>query len=479
MPEIKDRNVVWSWAASAVCFAVLMLYHFRSDGYSDIGDGILHYQISHYSWKHPELLLHHWGKPFFTLISSPFAQLGYNGIVFFNILCASATAFFSSRMLSAAGYKFGAVAGMLSVFSPLYFSVTLSGLTEPLFSLVLTLSVFLVMKGRSGWAATLVSFLPFVRTEGFLLLPLFGLVFLIRKNWKAIPFLAFGTLIYSLVGGIATGNFGWVITGNPYTGEELYGHGEFFHFIKNNEAFLGTSGVVLFAVAFVLLIVRLVKYKKQHPLFAEEVVLVFGSFIVYLLAHSIFWAYGLFGSYGLLRVMAAVTPLAAVAAAGTLDLLYSKINQRRAWIPFGLAMVVVVVNTIQTLNQSRLPFRIDNSQYAAYHAGKWLKEHTQEKNILYTQHPFIVFLADYDPFDRQYTRTLWDLEAEKNNKQLPVQGSLIVWDSHFAALEGRTSVDSLKSNVNYEVVYHVKSEKAEYRTSGGNEWPEVYIFKQK
>jgi hypothetical protein len=479
MPEIKDRNIVLSWTVSAVCFAVLMIYHFRSDGYSDIGDGILHYQISHYSWKHPELLLHHWGKPFFTFISSPFAQFGYAGIVFFNILCASATAFFSSRMLSVAGYKFGAVAGLIAVFSPLYFSVTLSGLTEPLFSLVLTLSVFLVMKRRQSWAAILVSFLPFVRTEGFLLLPLFGLVFLIRQNRKAIPLLAFGTLVYSLVGGIATGNFGWVITGNPYTGEELYGHGEFFHFIKNNEAFLGTSGVVLFAAAFLLLIVRLVKYNKQHPLFNEEVLLIFGSFIVYLLAHSIFWAYGLFGSYGLLRVMAAVTPLAAVVAAGTLDLLYSKINQRRVWIPVGLAMVVVVVNTIQTLNQSRVPFRIDNSQFAAYNAGKWLKEHTHEKNTLYTQHPFIVFLAGYDPFDLQHTRSLWDLEAEKNSGQLPVRGSFIVWDSHFAALEGRTSIDSLKSNINYELVYHVKSEKAEYRTSGGDEWPEVYIFKQK
>lgn len=471
------RGLLYEWIAAAIAFSVLLVYFLRSDGYCDTGDGILHFQIAKYSWQHPELFLHHWGKPFFILVSSPFAQFGYAGAVIFNLLCAAGTALLAARSVAALGARYSALAALLTVFMPLYFTVAISGLTEPLFGFVLALAVFLSLKQRRGWAAAVVSFLPFVRSEGFLLLPLFGLLFLIRRDWRAIPLLGLGFVLYSLAGGIATGDYFWIIHQNPYQGEALYGHGSLFHFAKNNEALLGTAGVVLYAAAGIWMLLRLAGGKKQKPLFAEELLLVYGTFAVYFIAHSIFWAYGLFGSYGLLRVMAAVTPMAAIAAALLLNQVQERMP-RRTWIAPALALLALSLNIVQTLRQSRLPFRIDNDQYPAAEAGKWLKQHSTNTTVLYTHHPLIVFLSGHDPFDYASTRTLWDLDAVKGSKELET-GSYIAWDSHFGPLEGRLPLDSLLNNVRYEKVFEAVSPKEEYRGEGKKELPAAYIFKVK
>jgi hypothetical protein len=64
---------------------LLALVYTSTDGYGG-ADSFQHYMISCYSWKHPHLLLDHWGKPIFTLLSSPFSQVGYKGLLLFNVL---------------------------------------------------------------------------------------------------------------------------------------------------------------------------------------------------------------------------------------------------------------------------------------------------------------------------------------------------------------------------------------------------------
>ncbi|MEY3343952.1 MAG: hypothetical protein RL090_1636, partial [Bacteroidota bacterium] len=59
------------------------------------GDGVRHYLISKWSWDHPGQLLYSWGKPFFTLVTSPFSQFGLIGIKIYNALAATFTAWFA------------------------------------------------------------------------------------------------------------------------------------------------------------------------------------------------------------------------------------------------------------------------------------------------------------------------------------------------------------------------------------------------
>ena len=81
--------------------------YFLGENILDPGDGIKHFQIAKYSWDYPSLLLHHWGKPLFTLLSSPFAQLGFNGMIFFNILLFVVCAVFILKIAQQLSLKYG------------------------------------------------------------------------------------------------------------------------------------------------------------------------------------------------------------------------------------------------------------------------------------------------------------------------------------------------------------------------------------
>jgi len=432
-----------------VCGGIFYTIHLLSDGVFDVGDGVHHYQLSRYSWQHPELFLHHWGKPFFILLSSPFAQFGYDGIVLFNVLCAVCTAWAAAACVRLLSSRFQATAGLLVLFTPLYLAVSISGLTEPLFGLVLMLSILLVLRKKFLAAALLISFLPFVRSEGFLLLPLFAIVLLIRGRWKLLPLLAAGTVAYSVIGGIYFEDFLWLIHQNPYRGaEEIYGSGPLWHFVPHFKYLLGSAGALCFLAAAAWTAWPYSRKRKENEFIHEEFWLLLGCFFTYFIAHSLFWKFGLFGSLGLHRVMAAISPLAAVVIAVNLQRAISFVPKRFSWIPIVFAALVVTANIVQTFRQDRIPFKVTDEQQPLVDAAKAIKDQKLENELLYAHHPYFTFLLDRDPYDPARTRDLWALKAQRNN--LP-KGAIIAWDAHFWQETG-VSLESLRADPALEQV---------------------------
>ena len=68
-----------------------------SEGTHGGADDISHFRRSRYAFQHPEFFLYHWGKPFFTALTAPFAQLGFEGVRIFNVLAGTLTAYFTYR----------------------------------------------------------------------------------------------------------------------------------------------------------------------------------------------------------------------------------------------------------------------------------------------------------------------------------------------------------------------------------------------
>ena len=86
--QAKTEKILFYLVVLLTFLSTTIIYLIADSPY-DTGDGIVHYQIARYSWEHPHLLLYLWGKPFFTLISSPFAQFGLKGMyVFPNAECS-------------------------------------------------------------------------------------------------------------------------------------------------------------------------------------------------------------------------------------------------------------------------------------------------------------------------------------------------------------------------------------------------------
>jgi hypothetical protein len=410
------------FAIAAVFFIAIAM---TSDAIYDVGDGITHYQIARWSWKHPELFLHHWGKPVFTLIASPFAQFGYKGVVLFNVLCHLGAAWLTWRIADRMKLPFAFLAGPLLLFAPISFGVAQSGLTEPMFALTLLLGIYFVTSGRYNAAAVVISLLPFVRTEGFLLAPLFALFFLLRKEYKPILLLATGTVLYSILGGIMVHHdLLWVFHENPYRGEEAYGHGTLFHFLDKNEFIFGWA---ITALTLTGLLTYLFRKKFIPPHSLTEVIIIGGCFVVFFVAHSIFWWKGLFGSYGLIRVMTCILPCAVIIALRGLQLITTPFRANYS-ATVSTAMLVLVLTMFNSIRQHHLILRPDTQQLEAEQVVQKLREHKLDTAIVYYAHPLVAHLLDRDVFDNSRTRQLGSIKD-----YTPPVGAVLIPDPYFTS----------------------------------------------
>jgi len=194
------------------------------------GDNILHYFFARYAFEDPMLLLDHWAKPVFTLLASPFAQFGFGGMKFFNGLVGVFSAWMTYLTTREFRFRFPWLAILFVMFAPTYFTLLFSGFTEPLFGLFLVTGLYLVVKKRYFSAALLFSLLPYVRTEGVLLAAILGGYFLLMKQWRNVPVLLTGSLLYSLVGWMAGKDLLWLFTEMPYGAKSVYGSGSIWFY---------------------------------------------------------------------------------------------------------------------------------------------------------------------------------------------------------------------------------------------------------
>jgi Gpi18-like mannosyltransferase len=107
---------------------------------------------------------------------------------------------------------------VVAVFTPIYFALMSSGMTEIVFSLMLVLSVYLFFSEKYAASAIFISFLFLARTEGLAFELLFLIALIIRKQYRAIPWLATGFLVFSLIGLVFHyHDFWWLYNQRPYS----------------------------------------------------------------------------------------------------------------------------------------------------------------------------------------------------------------------------------------------------------------------
>jgi hypothetical protein len=416
-------------------------------GFND-GDSITHYRIAHWAWVHPMLFLDNWGKPFFTMLCSPFAQFGTTGGQIFNLLCCVASCWITFLFAEKLKLRYAWLTPLFVAFAPVYYTTVVTVLTEILFGLVLVCSVYLIVKERYTAAAILVSFLPFCRSEGYLLLPLFGLVFLLFRKYKSIPWLAFGTLVYSAIDSFAHGDFLWVFHKNPYTaaGTDIYGHGTFTHFFDATKGLAGIPLTFAFIIGLLFCLYAFARSKGNNN--NREVillVLIFGCCITYFMAHVIFWWKGLFGSFGMFRVMAAIMPLWAVGALFGVNAFADALKLPRwAALLFTMVFAFIVVQT---------PFKVfapqkEDPAYAVLRRSLGGFKPLLQQHFYYT-HPYTALYLQLD-MDSAQASVLKRLPGTSLSKTIK-KGSIIEWDSDFANHSG-VPIDTVLNKGEYTLL---------------------------
>ena len=115
------------------------------------------------------------------------------------------------------GYRHAWAAIVFTIFTPVYLFIMYTSLTEILFSTILIASIYLFINKRFIWSAIAISLIPFARTEGMMFIILFIFPLIWMKQYKALPFLFTGFIIFSIAGWPMYHDLFWFFTKMPYS----------------------------------------------------------------------------------------------------------------------------------------------------------------------------------------------------------------------------------------------------------------------
>ncbi len=413
---------------------------------ADTADGLMHFYISQASWHNPSLFLDHWGKPLFILLSSPFAQFGFNGMFFFNLLVFTSICITAFKIF----VKLNVNLLLASIFPIAMiliedFSITIfGGLTEPLFNLFLLISFYFLLEKKWVYFALAVSLLPYLRSEGQLvfILALFYLVYF--KEFKTLAFLVIFPIVYGLAGILVYSDFWWYFTKSAYSySNNIYGTGEWSHYFTCYKSYLGNVGLYFFIVSICVIIFLILKrnWKKLQFL---QLFYAYGIFLGIVLFHSYLWANGKYGSLGLTRIATQGMPVFFIMAIYYSELVFQKMNLR---LKHSIFLLISFLCLFSRFNSKKtFPLKAQLFEKQILNAGKYLKENLNNFKKIHYHHPLIPYKMGLNPLINKNKLQIYygqNIEHDFNNRIK--KGDLLIWDSKFGPVEAGMPLEKISN----------------------------------
>ena len=458
----------------AILFIFFSIVACKSEGSAGGADPYNHYRIARYAFSYPHLFLDLWGKPIFTFFSSPFAQFGFKGIKIFNITCAAFSGWCCYKISKKLNLDDAPLVIVFMWFAPMYFLVSVSVLTEIVFGLVFISAVYFFIREKYLWSAIIISVLPFAREEGIIILPMFLLMLVIRRQYKFIPLLAWSFIFFTIAGYFHYHDILWLLHQNPYDGNiDYYGHGELFHFVNSYGEIIGLPLAILLVMGIANLFYKIFSSrKKDHPYLPEEIILIFGGAGIYLAGHSYVWWKGLHGSLGLTRVMAGIIPAVAIICLEGYTLL-RKIFSFNKFVRYAFTIAVLFFVLRVPYEQKLVPIDIGPDQVVMKKTSQWMEENGLTNHLIYYYDQYFWFSLNKNPYDTTVIRE--QLPGKDFPENGVPDGSIVIWDSHFGPNEGGMPLEKLQNNPHFQLL---KTFSPEVSFSFWDVPYEIYIFRK-
>jgi len=439
----------------AIYAIVMIAIAFIAKGTGDEGDSIQHYLFAKTAWHYKIHFFDHWAKPVYVLFAFPFAQFGFVGVKLMNVLLNCGSIWFTYRIAGSLRFTWSWIPPLLLASTPMFNHLSLSGLTEPMSACVLTIGLYLLIKEKWIAGVVLLSFLPFIRSEGLLMLGTVFVYLIIISKYKYLPLLITGHLFYGVIGYVYYKDLFWVFNKMTYaTWSSPYGSGDWLHFVKNLPEITGTALTVVFFLGVLYGLVLLIRYFRKQVTAMEtpELFLIYGTMSVYFFAHTAFWALGIFNSGGILRVMITIMPLMALISYRGLQYAFAFINntvlQKR------LIYVVTVLLFLYPFSGHLFAYRWNRDfvpkadQYAQQELSEWMQRTYPDyhAHTFYYEAVYLSEVLKIDWFNGQERQRLLDAFTRNQFKS----GDFIIWDDWFATVEGHISLESLEKDQRIE-----------------------------
>jgi hypothetical protein len=266
----------------------------------------------------------------------------------------------------------------------------------------------------------------------------------------------------SVIGSFYYHDLLWVFNKIPYAHvSSVYGIGTWTHFIEQLYFQVGLIEYALFFVGCLAMVITLIKLKGKMPFFNEKLWLVYGCFFAFFIAHTSFWALGIFNSMGLSRVFVSVMPLLAIIVIDGLNYfenLLLLVNKKLAIsVNYALITMLTIFPFLQNPASYKLPddFELESSQLLIKNSVvPYLNTYKPSKVIIMADFS-IPFFKNLDPFDEKKVLKIQDV---KDFNQIDSE-SIIVWDNWLSVMECGLTLEKLNNcnNIKMDTIFHITS----------------------
>ncbi|MFQ5334896.1 MAG: hypothetical protein ACE5DN_02360, partial [Flavobacteriales bacterium] len=209
--------------------------------------------------------------------------------------------------------------------------------------------------------------------------------------------------------------------------------------------------------------------------FVMKIVLI-GSLLGVVIAHSIAWWKGLFGSFGLIRVMSCVLPsLALLWLVGwqMVERQFLVMLGRFKWVASILYFSLILYVPLKTY---RFPIAPKPQERLIQEAAEWYKGNVPTHVKIYYQHPCLIYKLGADAFDDNITGMMWSMDRQEPGRGLEA-GALVFWDGKFSPVEGGIPLANMYADTSLQLIKVIKPEK-EILEMWGTPF-EIHIFQKR
>ncbi|MCB9318735.1 MAG: tetratricopeptide repeat protein [Lewinellaceae bacterium] len=305
LPWLESREQQIAWILLGLMYLTYVIWGLSSSATWD-EDCPTRYFNALAAIHDPSQFISFWNRPLFIVLFFLPVHLGKAIIPIMMSAISGAGAYFLYKSSKLLKWNFAFMAIPFLMLQPYFLGVGRDAMTEPLAATIISAGIYLALEKKWLLFALVGALLPLARAEMSVLLILWAWVLLMNKQWKMIPLLGAGVLLWDLAG--------WVIEGDPLyvvntvlhgaPDENRYGHQPADTYLRRYFYVIGPT-IFFF---FLLGILGRIKSKSVSWL-------IDGQFYLGFLVYTLFaWKVNLGQSAGFLRNLIPISPLSAMIA---------------------------------------------------------------------------------------------------------------------------------------------------------------------
>ncbi|MBL7952279.1 MAG: tetratricopeptide repeat protein [Flavobacteriales bacterium] len=301
-----DSGRAWALGLTALYVVASLIYGWLSNAPWD-DDCVVRYFHAREAWSKPDHFFSLWNRPLFMVLFAPTAWLGRTVMMVQMILISACSGWLLYRALNRSGVRDAHWVLPFFFFQTFYFSVSRNFLTEPLAVAVICIGLHALVHQRYLLFALMGGLLPLARLELSVILPIWGVVLLANKQWRALLVMAIPVVLLMILGYFVknTDNLLWLVDETlGKDGKNRYGHRDVWHYFHR---FAYVIGPIVFFFLITGVLERIARLR------IDLFVVVQGAAILFL--YVIFsWKLDMGNSAGFLRNLIPLAPFIALLA---------------------------------------------------------------------------------------------------------------------------------------------------------------------